>query len=141
MDFFSGVFNSQPVIWLISCKTSSAVARNSGLLAAAGGADSVGAGLACWAATGEGRTKASVIHQQATTTSRAAGKRKTIENQDSRFAGSVGNRIMPVKGSPAALPTPGEAEVAGKVVACSFTFTRLQTSLVAAPLSHAGHSR
>ena len=39
MDFFRGVFNSQPVMALISCKTSSAMARNSGLFFAEGAGD------------------------------------------------------------------------------------------------------
>src|SRR6202008_2508401 len=50
MDFFSGVFRFQPVISLMSCSTSSAVARNSGLLAVpprAGGRDA-----ACWGHAG-----------------------------------------------------------------------------------------
>src|SRR5260221_7899109 len=59
MDFFSGVFNPQPVILLISLTTSSAVARNSGLLVPVDGAAAAGAVVACLAdAKGAGeRTK------------------------------------------------------------------------------------
>src|SRR6202008_2250031 len=50
MDFFSGVFSFQPVISLMCCSTSSAVARNSGLLAVPPLAG--GRGVACWGHAG-----------------------------------------------------------------------------------------
>src|SRR6516225_8623870 len=46
MDFFSGAFGRHPVISAISPRTSSAVARNSGLLLPLLGTE--GAGAACW---------------------------------------------------------------------------------------------
>src|SRR5208337_3161918 len=58
-DFFpgaygllKGAFNSQPVMALISCKTSSAMARNSGLFFVEGAGE--GAVAACCAGTGWG---------------------------------------------------------------------------------------
>src|SRR5258708_31103743 len=60
MDFFSGVFKPQPVILLISLTTSSAVARNSGLLVAADGAVAAGPVVACLA-EGKGGEKKNKI--------------------------------------------------------------------------------
>src|SRR6516165_3083895 len=78
MDFFCGLLRSHPVIWLMSRRTSSAVARNSGLLSVDCG--TACAGRACWAfelGTEAGKERTSKH-------SRVMRVRKTIEKQDNR---------------------------------------------------------
>src|SRR5258708_38819373 len=85
MDFFSGVFNPQPVILLISLTTSSAVARNSGLLVPADGAAAAGAVVACWgnAKGGGERTKGP----------RSKKARENPKNREKRGIEGEDNRI------------------------------------------------
>src|SRR5208283_1274559 len=83
MDFFKGDFNSQPVMALISCKTSSAMARNSGLFLAEGAAG--GAVVACWARTGYAVDRRSPARSAAPAKRRTRGLKIVILLQDSRF--------------------------------------------------------
>src|SRR5208282_3498452 len=86
MDFFRGVFNSQPVMALISCKTSSAMARNSGLLFAVGARD--GAGAACCAIAGWRLSRKSAARKRTPAVRLRTRLNETMLLQDSRFLGT-----------------------------------------------------
>src|ERR1700757_1059012 len=84
MDFLRGDFSFQPVISVMSFRTSSAVVRNSGLLLVAGGVEGVGAG--CW--DQDGATFANPVAIKHASTNQARGKMslRHIESQDSRLS-------------------------------------------------------
>src|SRR5258706_5532634 len=86
MDFFSGVFNPQPVILLISLTTSSAVARNSGLLVPADGAAAAGAVVACWANAKGAEERTKVPRSKKAREHPNKRQKGAIEGQDSRFS-------------------------------------------------------
>src|SRR5271157_5592702 len=86
MDFLRGLFRSQPVIALISCKTSSAMARNSGLFFAGAAGD--GAVAACCARAGWRLNRKSAARSRASAVRLRKCLNEAIFLQDSRFSGT-----------------------------------------------------
>src|SRR4249919_2906020 len=87
MDFFSGDFSFQPVISLISWRTSSAVARNSGL-SLEGAGEGMVFGL-CWARGFVERNCEKTNRKAIQELNRMNCRFKDIDRQDTRFVGGA----------------------------------------------------